>query len=95
MKKRSVDGEIDLKKKRGRPKKEGGWSKNFRIELRVSEDEYDIFKNASKVSGKTVSDLFRVGGLRFALEETMKHKNNESENGEKTRWEDDDDDEDA
>ena len=94
MKNRSEDGEKEFKKRRGRPKKEGGGNKNFRIELRVSEDEYDNFKNASKVSGKTVSDLFRVGGLRFALEETMKREDNGPDSGEKSRWEADDDDED-
>lgn len=65
----------EVKKKRGRPKKEG--SRTVQSHTLYSKDEYDLLRETSKVTGKTISDLIRVGSLRYATEEAAKYNKSE------------------
>lgn len=60
----------EIKKKRGRPKKEG--SRTVQSHTLYSKSEYEILKETSRATGKTISDLIRVGSLRYAMEEAAK-----------------------
>lgn len=61
----------NAKRKRGRPKKEG--SRIVQSHTLYSKAEYEILRETSKTTGKTISDLIRVGSLRYAMEEAAKH----------------------
>lgn len=59
-----------IKRKRGRPRKEG--SRTVQSHTLYSKAEYEILRETSKATGKTISDLIRVGSLRYAMEEAAK-----------------------
>lgn len=67
----------EMKRKRGRPKKEG--SRTVQSHTLYSKAEYEILRETSKATGKTISDLIRVGSLRYAMEEAAKHNKPELE----------------
>lgn len=52
----------DGKKKRGRPAKPG--SRRNRVYVYLSDMELDILKNASETSGKSISEIARIGTLK-------------------------------
>lgn len=65
----------EQKRKRGRPKEEG--SRTAGVHARISDFELDILKEASKSNGMTLSELVRVGSLRYASELSRKNGSNE------------------
>lgn len=67
----------EVKRKRGRPKKEG--SRTVQSHTLYSKAEYEILRESSKTTGKTISDLIRVGSLRYAMEEAAKRDKPELE----------------
>lgn len=52
----------ETKKKRGRPAKPG--SRRNRVYVYLSDMELDILKNASETSGKSISEIARIGTLK-------------------------------
>ena len=61
----------EIKRKRGRPK--GGGSRDIFIKTRVSDSEYQIIKDTTKLTGKTISELIRIGTLKLSIEEMSRH----------------------
>lgn len=63
------------KRKRGRPKKDG--SRTSGIRARISDFELDILKEASEKSGLSMSEIVRVGMLKYASELNSKTESND------------------
>lgn len=70
---------MEQKRKRGRPKKEG--SRRIQSHTLFSYEEYKLIRDSSKITGKTMSDLIRVGAIRYASEEVNKCKKSKKEGG--------------
>lgn len=52
----------EIKKKRGRPAQPG--SRRNRVYVYLSDMELDILRNASETSGKSISEIARIGTLK-------------------------------
>ena len=63
------------KRKRGRPKMKGSRTSGFHT--RLSDFELDILKEASEKSGLSMSEIVRVGMLKYASELNSKTENND------------------
>ena len=56
----------EVKKKRGRPREEG--ARRNRVYMYLSDIELDILKNASETSGKSISEIARIGTLKSSCD---------------------------
>lgn len=64
------------KKKRGRPKINGE-IRDTQIHCMISKSEYEFIQNAIKASGKTMSEMTRIGLMRVAAEEIQNSYKND------------------
>lgn len=60
------------KRKRGRPRTEG--SMDVGVRSRMTDDQYSMIKEYSEVSGKSISEIIRIGALKYALEGMSKYE---------------------
>lgn len=62
----------EIKKRRGRPKETG--AKRKRIYLRVTDEQYDFFKEMSNLEGESLTDYFLESGrIRSNLTKSKHH----------------------